>query len=979
MKRILKTTTVLLLLFTFLWLQAAVLAASDPAGLIPDDVYVIPAVNLPGNPDGFDSPEYIPYIGFRDVLSDMPPYAPPAGSLRVLDVSEINQNKFLGTGDKTWTVVPTADGTSDALYWRTPATNGQVYCPDIAVHDFSDYTAIECWMYSEIATGDSFSFLFYGEGDLQYFRYPIIANWSGWKKISFSLSDCDSVRDCSWGNINSIRLNSSGWGSTLVEDNGKNHLYLSDVYLTKSVSDYETDLGDVTADDLDAVMMRWKTLLAGNYEINTYSADTSAKIRQINVTARDYASTMQSGPDIRYLWKGLENFTTNGYYIQRTYERLYAMAAAWATWGGELYHDPDLLLSIKEGLQWMSENVYNEDTVSSGNWWEWQIGAPLGLGRCVLLIEEELTDTEIRFYLRGLDHFTPLPGMTYANRAWTAYVAMIAAVCERDADRLARSVAMLMNVFTYTQNGDGFYVDGSFIQHDATPYIAGYGGTYFEFMSDIFYVLRDTKFDVGEGYVQQYAEQFFRCCLPLMLDGGFAPSVMGRTVLQGTGAGAAANICMSMAKIVDLFSPVQQKQFYENVLYFVTNNETFRSTIETRLTFFNLYEYREMMKLMIEGKIVPKPMADYAKVYGSMDRVMRSGGSYNASISFSSTRIYRYEAINGENGKGWYMGDGALFVYTANDDYNLDYFRAINWHFIPGTTVTTAPRTETNIKLGNSLKGAYAYAGGAYLGTSVAAGMHYHGLTKEQAALVDGVSADLDAYKGYFLFGDTIVCLGAGITSKEKGVGVITTVDQRRSNGEAIINGERVTLGSIAARTGVSWIYSAGFGGYWFPESGNISIGMGENGMQHIRFNHGAECKNESYVYVMLPNMTEQQVADYVADPRVRVLANTTTVMAVREMTTGETGYLFYKANSFDGIATSGAAAMMTRENADGSMTYSISDPTQLQQTLVVNLLGEHEVVSADSHITVTVMNGYTQLVIDTNRAQGGSFNITLR
>ena len=953
-------------------------AADDPgADNLPEEVY----------PAGFENPVYTPVEGMLNTLPNMPEYTPPKGSLKIVETSVQGGNSFLGSGDKTWSAIPTQDESDAALYWRTPDKNGQIYCPDLPIHDFTEYTAVEFWMYSQKATGDTFSALFYGVGDLSYFRIEIKVSWTGWKKVSLMLSDMDSVRDCQWSLINSVRFNSSGWGCTLTSDTtGQNGLYFGDIYLTKQLSDYDVNLGDITADDLDEVRNRWKVLLAGNFEINTFDNDTAAKIRTVNNTAKNYANSMHMGDGITCLWDGLTDFKTHGGHIQTTYERLYAMAAAWATWTGELYHDQELLDQIIFGLRWMATNAYNEDTVSAGNWWQWQIGAPLALGRCVLLIEEELSEGDIKFFLRGLDHFTYLPSQTYANRAWLAYAAMIAAVCERDPERLATSVSMLMNVFTVTTSGDGFYADGSFIQHNAMPYIAGYGGTYFSYMSDLIWILEGTKFDIGDDYLNDFAEQFFDCCLPLMIRGDFACNVMGRTMAQGTGAGSAAGICTSMLKVVPLLSADQQKLFYENVLYFILNNDTFRASMVGNLNFFTIKVYKEMMQLLYDGYYVPSTQDAFARVYASMDRSFQMTDTYAAAISLSSTRIYRYEAINGENGSAWYTGDGALWIYTPNSKYDVTYFRNFNWYHIPGVTSTTATRTVQNIALGQNIPGAYSFAGGAALNLSSVTAMHFHGLDATQAAKVDGVVADLDAYKAWFAFDDEIVCLGAGITCKTAGTDVITTIENRAIPNDAALAairaaGSTVTLTEQGVSVSVPYVTFGAFGGYYFPESTPVILQSYGSATKFFEMYipHGELVSGETYAYVMLPTMSEADVAAYAADPRIEILRNDTKVMAVREKTTAEWGYVFWEAAVYDGIATSAGAAIMKAENADGTLTFSIADPTQQLERLLVNVLGEYDVVSADGQITATVHEGYTTLTVDTNASLGADFTVTLR
>ena len=46
-----------------------------------------------------------------------------------------------------------------------------------------------------------------------------------------------------------------------------------------------------------------------------------------------------------------------------------------------------------------------------------------------------------------------------------------------------------------------------------------------------------------------------------------------------------------------------------------------------------------------------------------MARVMKREEKYAFGIAMHSSTIGNYEAMNGENLKGWYTGDGAYYLY----------------------------------------------------------------------------------------------------------------------------------------------------------------------------------------------------------------------------------------------------------------------------------------------------------------------------
>ena len=68
-----------------------------------------------------------------------------------------------------------------------------------------------------------------------------------------------------------------------------------------------------------------------------------------------------------------------------------------------------------------------------------------------------------------------------------------------------------------------------------------------------------------------------------------------------------------------------------------------------------------------------------------MARVMKREEKYAFGIAMHSSTIGNYEAMNGENLKGWYTGDGAYYLYDGVNEYK-DYWRDVDYYYIPGTT-----------------------------------------------------------------------------------------------------------------------------------------------------------------------------------------------------------------------------------------------------------------------------------------------------
>jgi hyaluronate lyase len=72
------------------------------------------------------------------------------------------------------------------------------------------------------------------------------------------------------------------------------------------------------------------------------------------------------------------------------------------------------------------------------------------------------------------------------------YVSIISGIFQKDYKRIAISKEMLREIFQNAELGDGFYDDGSFIQHDLYAFAGLYGEALFNSLSKISYIFDDS-------------------------------------------------------------------------------------------------------------------------------------------------------------------------------------------------------------------------------------------------------------------------------------------------------------------------------------------------------------------------------------------------------------------------------------------------------------------------------------------------------
>ena len=240
---------------------------------------------------------------------------------------------------------------------------------------------------------------------------------------------------------------------------------------------------------------------------------------------------------------------------------------------------------------------------------------------------------------------------------------------------------------------------------------------------------------------------------------------------------------------------------------------------------------------------------------------------------------------------------------------------------------------------------------------------------------LNGYESSLEAKKSWFMCGDQIVALGAGISSRDNRT-IETIAENRKMNPGAAY---RITLGkagtAVSGQTGKAgtvpaeelapgtekrnrptpWAHFEGMDeatsvGYCFPGEANLCAQREERTgtwMQintmvkdstpitreyfSLWFDHGRNPSDAAYAYILLPNRSAAQTAAYSAAPDAEILANTPQVQAVHFKNAAVTGLNFWQpsANPVAGVSVDAPASVTMREDEEG-LTIGVSDPTQL-------------------------------------------------
>ena len=714
--------------------------------------------------------------------------------------------------------------------------------------------------------------------------------------------------------------------------------------------------------------------------------------------------------------------------IQAFYQYLQDMAYGYGFKGSSLYHNADLLADIIRGLEYGYENLYGKDLVNGestvGNWWQWDIGIPLALTNTLTIIEEGLTLEQIKKYLSPFDVLVPHPMGAAANKTWTARCAILAGALEHDPMRLCIAKSFLDEVFVYVDTagedmGDGgFYTDGSFVQHGVSPYTGGYGVSLINELTNIMYFLNGTNFLFNGTDVNNQYEWIFDSFRPIMYGDNLFASTRGREVNRETSEREVFNTTVISMIKMQSYAPAEYKDKLVSLIrYFMLSAESdYTDLISPDLMSWCAELY------VNDSVALPEPYIT-AKVLGGMDRIVQHGPRYGVCLSLSSTRMHKYESINGENMTAWYHGDGMIYIYTDGYDYNNDYFWYANPYRMPGVTANTVDRAVKNIH--PTIPNADAYAGGVAQSKYAASGFILEYSENETQGTFGGTNGwTIQAKKSYFFFDNEIICVGSDISDKS-GTSVQTTVENRiwREDDVFTVGGESVepTLNVETTLTD-RVMHFTNMGGYVILKDYGATVKYvktymsgDNNGYKNsasatekrsfleIVLDHGegnttsGKLDSNKYFYAYLPEATVEETKAYANEADVDLLSISGS-HAVIEKTLGIVACNFFTANGSLSLTASGmpdysaitsltsvsadkACSVMVTKNADGSYTVSVSDPTQLSASvkLEVAITGITQVVSTNSGIAATVENGIATITASTSGSMGATFSVTIK
>jgi len=454
------------------------------------------------------------------------------------------------------------------------------------------------------------------------------------------------------------------------------------------------------------------------------------------------------------------------------------------------------------------------------NWWYNEIGVPKSLGALALILGDELQPAEFHYMTQVSLARYPI-AMTGQNKVWLAGNSLMRGLLIGDESLVGKGIDAIWSEVGISA-GEGLQPDFSFHQHGAQLQFGNYGMAFAVETARWARILRGTPWSLSAKRLEDFRGYLLEGQNWISWKGAMDISSCARQLMPHSPISKTNTMKRVMAQAL-VFDPSKAAAYQA---YIDRNSEDAPNELVG-----NRYFWRS-------------------------DYLVHRRPSFMASLKLSSNRVIGAELVNSENLSGYHTADGALYLYRKGDEY-ADIFPVWDWSRLPGVTCLQAP-----VPGFKTSQVARDFVGALSDGANAVAVLDYER---------DGVSA----HKAWFFSGDSVLCLGSGLSSKASGP-VATTVNQCLLRGDVTLvsaQGQRSALPKGARElAGVPVLEHDGWT-YTFFDGQGLRVETGPvTGNWHRVFNnpeapskdltkelftlwfdHGKTPKNAAYAYLISP------------------------------------------------------------------------------------------------------------------------------
>ena len=714
---------------------------------------------------------------------------------------------------------------------------------------------------------------------------------------------------------------------------------------------------------------------------------------------------LNKNQDRTFLIEGYENMG-DGVHVMRTYENIKNIAKAYATPNTKYYKNPEIKKELIEYLDWLYDNAYHEGLPENGNWWQWELGIPKHLNDIMVLLYDDVPYEKRMKYLKASQYFQPFaeysgvsPSASYStspdkrvstggNRIDTSIISFLRGVLMEDKVQVMDGAKAVADVGEYVTTRDGFYKDGSFIQHGNVAYNGTYASVLFDGLGSVLWLATGTQFEVKDERIDNVYESILNGYKYLFINGGINDSVSGRATSRDNSSDISRG--KDLLTSLSLLSIGAGKEYQDEIKSLIKTVALENNSYNTIDKISNKIA-KAIIRDIINDDSIKTLKVEGTKVYGAMDRAVsinEKGGKFV--LSMHSSRIANYETMNNENVKGWYIGDGMTYVYGTDSETFTEYWPTVDRYHLPGVTNSLRERGDkSGERRGQTTS--KAWVGGSCNGKEAFVGMDMISWNKAT-----------EMRKSYFMTDDGAILIAASNINSKDGE-VHTTIDNRTiKDGKIILNGKEIKEDTVIENPqNISLNFNENYKGenigYKIVYAPQLNLkketrtgswkNIGGTSTEEITkdyftayINHGKNPKKSGFAYIILPMYTQEEVDNYDVS-RFEIVKLDKEAHIIKDKKSGVTGINFWKDSPTKelGIKAYSTLSVLLKKN-DEFLELWVSDPTQLANyKSVLEVDGKYEIIeSSTENIQATTSEEKIKIKIDL-RNNGASEYIKLK
>jgi chondroitin AC lyase len=581
-----------------------------------------------------------------------------------------------------------------------------------------------------------------------------------------------------------------------------------------------------------------------------------------------------------------------------------------------LYTDPQSIYYHKETFKNLLHSALKfwfDAHLTCKNWWYNEIGIPKTLGPVFIMLRDELSADEIKQAVIVLNHSTFK--MTGQNKVWLAGNVLFKAILIKD-ESLAKSARDTIFSELKISGAEGIQIDNSFHQHGPQQQFGNYGLSFVNTLSFWSRVFSGTSLQIDNEHIAILRNLMLQGYSWITWKGFLDINSFGRQFFKGVDRSKALAIAYSMLDMT--FVDPANANLYKA---FISRN----------------YGAHYISKL------------NGTKYFWRSDMTVHRSANWFATLKMSSIRVQATEALNRENLKGYFLGDGNYFVSVDGDEYE-GIFPYLNWEKLPGVTNFQTPEPIKVLGFsGYRNKG--DFTGGVVSGNI---GISAFQLNRDS----------LTGNKAYFWINDKLICLGAAINSDLQQP-IFTTINQTKLKGPVYFNDGNIKelKDTTFQSKSIKWVYHNKIG-YYNLQPSNITISSknqtgswGDIAFVYdkekpitkpvftLDIAHNISSKINNYAYALFPDVTLDRFKT--VKPDFTIVKNNKQVQAIATNNGAILMLAVYEPiaiqiKSFPALKFTSPGLYIVEKSKNGWLV-SISDPTQKLQNAVWEIGGKKQ------------------------------------